>query len=50
MWLVATASLVVTVRAWHLDAHARRLACLGRCLKCQYDRTGLAPNAVCPDP
>ena len=32
-------------RAWRLSRRRRR----GRCANCNYDRTGLAPGAVCPE-
>ena len=38
-----------TVIAWRLDTLARRRARLNLCPKCDYDRTGLADGAVCPE-
>ncbi len=49
LWLPATAVGVPTMFAWRLDTLARRRARLNLCLKCNYDRTGLAVGAVCPE-
>ncbi len=49
MWAPVVIALVPTVLAWRLDTLARRRAKLGACPKCSYSRTGLAPDAVCPE-
>ena len=49
LWPVIVLSLFATAFAWRLDALARRRARAGFCPKCNYDRTGLAPGAVCPE-
>lgn len=49
LWLLAGLVLIVTARAWRLDALARRRALLNLCAICRYDRTGLPPGASCPE-
>ena len=49
LWVVVGGSALVTVFAWRLDTLARRRARLNLCPKCNYDRAGLAPGAVCPE-
>lgn len=49
LWFVALPPAALAAGAWRLDALARRRARLNLCLKCNYDRTGLAPEAVCPE-
>jgi hypothetical protein len=49
LWVVIAGSGLVTAIAWRLDILARRRAKLNLCPKCNYDRTGLAPSAVCPE-
>jgi hypothetical protein len=51
LWLPAIAALVVTTLAWRLDTLARRRAKLNLCPTkgCDYDRTGLAIGAACPE-
>ena len=51
LWPFALATLSATVVAWRLDTLARRRARLTPhlCPKCNYDRTGLAADAVCPE-
>ena len=49
LWIPFGAALLITAAAWCLDALARRRARIGRCTKCNYSRTGLAPGAVCPE-
>ncbi len=49
LWLPAVAVAATTSVAWRLDTLARRRARVGFCLKCNYDRTGLAAGAVCPE-
>ena len=49
LWIPTILTLAITYRAWHLDTLARRRAKLNLCSKCNYDRTGLAAGAVCPE-
>ena len=49
IWALAAAAFGVTIAARHLDILARRRDRLGRCPKCNYDLTGLAAGAVCPE-
>jgi hypothetical protein len=49
LWLPLSGMLLATAIAWRLDTLARRRAQLNLCPKCTYDRTGLAPNAKCPE-
>jgi hypothetical protein len=49
IWPVPAFTLLATIAAWRFDALARRRAKLNLCPNCGYDRTGLAPGAVCPE-
>ena len=49
LWPIALCALGVTAFARYLDTLARRRARIGFCPKCNYDRTGLAAGAVCPE-
>ncbi len=49
LWMLVLLALSVTVAAGRLDDIARRRAKLNLCPKCNYDRTGLAIGAVCPE-
>ena len=49
LWTPATLLLMAAAVAWRLDTLARRRARIGFCPKCSYNRTGLAPGAVCPE-
>ena len=49
LWPAPAGSLLITVAAWRLDTIAPRRARIGFCPKCSYNRTGLAPGAVCPE-
>ena len=51
LWMLTLPSLIVTVAAGRLDTLARRRARLNLCPTrgCNYDRTGLAAGAVCPE-
>jgi hypothetical protein len=49
LWFPTAMTLLVTGVAWRLDTLARRRARVGLCPKCNYDRTGLPPGAVCPE-
>ncbi len=47
--MVAVLIATITAAAWRFDTLARRRASLNLCPKCNYDRTGLAVGAVCPE-
>jgi hypothetical protein len=49
LWLPSVIAWGVTASAWLLDNAARRRARLNLCPKCNYDRTGLAKDSVCPE-
>ena len=49
LWAVVAPITSITALAWRLDARARRRTKLNLCPKCNYDRTGLAAGAVCPE-
>jgi len=49
LWTPVALSGLATTMAWRLDTLARRRARVGLCRTCSYDRTGLAPGAVCPE-
>jgi len=49
LWWLASISAASALIGWRLDVLARRRARVGRCPKCNYDRTGLAEGAVCPE-
>ena len=50
LWISAFASGLTALTAWRLDVLSRRRhARLNLCPNCGYDRTGLAPVAVCPE-
>ena len=49
LWIPVVALAIITAGAWRLDTLARRRAREGQCLKCHYDRAGLAPDAFCPE-
>ena len=49
IWSLVLPSLLVTAAARRLDTLARRRARAGLCPKCDYDRTGLTPTALCPE-
>jgi hypothetical protein len=49
LWVPLTISFGATLAAWRLDALARRRAGLNLCPKCNYDRAGIAKDAVCPE-
>ena len=49
LWVPASLILAASVMSWRLDTIAHRRARVGLCPKCQYDRTGLAPGALCPE-
>jgi hypothetical protein len=41
--------LSATILAWLAEARIRRRAAKGFCPKCNYDRVGIAKDAVCPE-
>jgi hypothetical protein len=49
LWIPALGSLAIGMIAWRLDTLARRRARLNLCPKCNYDRAGIAADAVCPE-
>ena len=49
VWALSGPVTIATAAAWRLDALPRRRARAGLCPKCGYNRTGLAPGAVCPE-
>ena len=49
LWSLLIVFALATVTAWILDTIARRRARSNLCPKCNYDRTGLAAGAVCPE-
>jgi hypothetical protein len=49
LYALAAASLTLTLAAWRLDTLARRRANVNLCPHCNYDRTGLAGGAACPE-
>ena len=50
LWLLASLSGAATAGAWCVDAFVRRRAALlNLCPKCNYNRTGFAAEAVCPE-
>jgi len=49
LWAPLLLTLIVTGLAWRADTLARRRAMLGKCPTRGYARTGLAPEAVCPE-
>ena len=49
LWPFVVVSCAITALGWRLDTLARRRARVGLCPKCNYNRAGLAPGAVCPE-
>ena len=49
LWLPTVPALAATVYLWRRDARLRSRSVLNLCPKCSYDRTGLAPDATCPE-
>ncbi len=49
IWPAPAAAILLSTAAWRLDTLARRRSRLNLCPKCNYDHTGLAPGAVCPE-
>ncbi len=49
IWIVIAPCLLLTVILWRLDTLPLRRAKLNLCPHCNYDRTGLALDAKCPE-
>ena len=52
VWVLVVPSLLITAVAWRNDILVRRrerAVRLNRCPNCNYDRTGLAAGAACPE-
>jgi hypothetical protein len=49
LWAPTGLMLAMAGSAWSLDTVARRRARLNLCPKCNYDRAGIAADAVCPE-
>ncbi len=49
LWALLVPTATVTLLAWRRDSMLRRRRRAGACLKCGYDRNGLAENTVCPE-
>jgi len=49
IWAPLIVAAVSTGIVWRLDIAARRRSRANACPNCNYDRTGLAPAAVCPE-
>jgi hypothetical protein len=49
LWCPLSVSGLCAAAAWRLDTLARHRARAGLCPKCHYNRTGLPPQAVCPE-
>ncbi len=49
LWVLLIPMFIAALIAWRLDTLAHRRARLNLCPKCNYDRTGLAPGAICPE-
>src|SRR5262245_6536099 len=52
LWIPAAAAGFFSLRFWREDIRAalgRRKALKGLCHQCLYDRTGLSPEALCPE-
>ena len=49
LWAPLLTCILPPLIAWRLDTLARGRARVDSCPKCNYDRTGLAAGAVCPE-
>ena len=49
LWMPAVLAMSICVGAWQRERLAHRRAQTHLCPKCNYDRTGLAAGAVCPE-
>ena len=49
LWIPPVVSGAIWLWVWVVDSRARRRAPLNLCPKCNYDRTGLAIGAKCPE-
>ncbi len=49
LWIPTMVTVTMAIISWRLDTLARRRDRLNLCSKCNYDRAGLTPGAVCPE-
>jgi hypothetical protein len=49
LWMPVGACVIGAFPAWLLDARAKRRLRKGLCPRCNYDRAGIAEEAVCPE-
>lgn len=49
IWLVLLLSMSTLFISWRIERTARRREVSGLCLKCGYDRSGLAQSTRCPE-
>lgn len=49
LWMPVVCLLLISAVAWRLDVLARRYGRAGKCVRCGYDRAGLAAEAKCPE-
>jgi hypothetical protein len=49
IWPLEAGVLAVTLVAWRSDRRGRRLARIGHCPNCNYDRRGIAADVPCPE-
>ncbi|HMN39846.1 MAG TPA: hypothetical protein PKE29_03310 [Phycisphaerales bacterium] len=49
LWAPMLIAVAFSAAAWRFDILARRRERLNLCPKCNYDRVGLSPGAVCPE-
>ena len=49
LWIPAVFGIAAAGTAWHLDAISQRRVRAGRCPKCGYSLTGVAPSDKCPE-
>lgn len=49
IWPIALSTAIVTLGAWRLDTNARDRLRHSACVKCGYDRAGLAAASPCPE-
>lgn len=49
LWMLAVLAMLISVAAWRSDVLAIRRARKGCCVKCGYDRQGIAATTRCPE-
>jgi hypothetical protein len=49
LWVPVIVTAAITTVAWRREIVASRVARLNLCPKCNYDRAGIAKDAVCPE-